>query len=351
MVKGRESVISRIPSRATKTNIDGAFTIARPPAELNVKSATLRTLLRHGLFLGKPPSTASAELRDAWNETVGALWRSQNFVIPNLKPRIGVTHQLQKLQQTDSGYTSNNWSGAAILGYWSGAFGRWTVPTIEKPTTPVGADGKWHSSSWVGLDGLGGSIVGADSTDVLQAGVTQIVDANGVETYYAWFEWYVPPDNSDKKTWSAALTKKFPYIHETQINIPIAAGDVVAVAIQYVKNRGDNIGNPAPPPGPYNFGGINFGNLTTGQYTTLYLEPPTGASFVGDSAEWIMELNDNGAGTLPKFGSVVFDTAGACDSKNSSSPIYKGDLITLMDPTPNTSQIAGEASLTIGYVG
>jgi hypothetical protein len=117
-----------------------------------------------------------------------------------------------------------------------------------------------------------------------------------------------------------------------------------------LKHYGDAIGTILPPPGPYGFGGVSFANLTTGQYSPVWLLPPTGASFSGDSAEWIMELNDGGTGTLPVFTPLVFNMAGACNSSNSPSYIYDGDLITLIDPNPNTAESADEASVTITYV-
>jgi hypothetical protein len=55
-------------------------------------------------------------------------------------------------------------------------------------------------------------------------------------------------------------------------------------------------------------------NMTKNKGHSLYLAPPTGASFLGDSAEWIMECPDGLEGdSLPKFSSVTFHTAGACN--------------------------------------
>jgi hypothetical protein len=357
----------KIPFKVEKTNIANVFTIARPPRELNVKTAGLRTLLQHGLFVKRPSPQADPKLIAAWNETVGEIWRAQNFVVPYLEPQIGVTHQLKDLKPADTGYTSTNWSGAALVGTWSGVFGKWTIPTVSKPQTPPRPDGTWHSSSWVGLDGLSGVMPGGNSTDVLQAGVTQKVDAQGQASYYAWFEWYVPPDQPDG-TYSQGLKNAYPYIFETQFLIettmgvrlfPVTAGDNVAVVVQYLQHSGDIIGNVLPPPGPYSIAGVSIANLTKHKYTSTYLLPPTGASFSGDSAEWIMELPDQGLGTLPVFTPVYFDMLGACNSNNSPSLISDNNLITLTDQqfpglpnvlAPNTAESAGEASLTISYV-
>jgi hypothetical protein len=356
-----KSIKHRIPSKAKKTNIAGAFTIARPSKELNIKAAGLRTLLRYGLFVKRPPPGADPKLIVDWNKTINEILQAQNFVDPYLEPQLGVTHQLKNLKQTDSGYTSLNWSGAALVGNWSGVVGRWTIPTVSKPPAgPPGPDGTWTSASWVGLDGLTGHIPGGNSADVLQGGVTQWVDLLGQATYVPWFEWYVPPDQPDG-SYSPNLMNQFPYICETAIGIQVNAGDSVGVVVQYVKNKGDLIGNVLPPPGPYGFGGVSFANLTTSQYSSVWLLPPPGASFSGDSAEWIMEL-PGGLGTLPAFTDINFDLAGACNSDpNTQSNLQEGDPITLGIPflqfispdatIPNTAEnITGETTLTISYV-
>jgi Peptidase A4 family len=204
-----KSIKHGIPRTAKKTNIPGAFTIARPSKELKVKAAGLRTLLHYGLSVKRPPPGADSKLITLWNETINEILRAQNFVVPQLEPLLGVTHQLKDLKQTDSGYASKNWGGAALVGNWSGVVGQWTIPTVSRPRTSPGPDGTWVSSSWVGLDGLSGGVPGGNSTDVLQAGVDQIVDSQGQTTYRAWFEWFVPPDQPDG-SYSQNLINQFP---------------------------------------------------------------------------------------------------------------------------------------------
>jgi peptidase A4-like protein len=152
---------------------------------------------------------------------------------------------------------------------------------------------------------------------------------------------------------SRAVARKYKYVHQMNINsIPVKAGDEVSVVVQYVKHRGDEIGNPLAPPGPYSFGAISFVNMTTNKSHMFYLHPPTGASFAGDSAEWVMELPDGVSGSLPKFTSVTFDNAGACNAQNTPLNLSKGDLFCLENYSgqPLSTASTGEASVTITYL-
>ena len=68
------------------------------------------------------------------------------------------------------------------------------------------------------------------------------------------------------------------YINQTNIaNFPVNPGDTMSCAVSY-------IGNTA--------GVINFANQTTGQKFSVTLAPPFGATFSGETVEWIMEAPD-----------------------------------------------------------
>jgi len=96
----------------------------------------------------------------------------------------------------------------------------------------------------------------------------------------------------------------------------VSAGDQIAVAIQLVASERANVGAPAPPPGPYQYGGVNFVNLTTGKVQTLYLppppppDPPASQAFVELNAEWIVEIMTS---FLTKFTPITFDACGSCN--------------------------------------
>lgn len=79
------------------------------------------------------------------------------------------------------------------------------------------------------------------------------------------------------------------YRNQTNIaNFPVNPGDTMSCAVSF-------IGNTA--------GVINFVNLTTGQRFSVTLAPPAGATFSGETVEWIMEAPDGGIPTssLPQF--------------------------------------------------
>ena len=65
-------------------------------------------------------------------------------------------------------------------------------------------------------------------------------------------------------------------------------------------------------------GQIYLANDSTGQNFSITLAPPTGATFNGSDAEWIMEAPDGGEPTssLPSFSPVQFTTATACNNYN-----------------------------------
>ncbi len=90
------------------------------------------------------------------------------------------------------------------------------------------------------------------------------------------------------------------YVFQTNItNFPVRPGDTVNCSVQYINGVA---------------GQLNFGNQTTGQHTTITLVPPPGATFDGDSVEWIMEAPDGGEpiSSLPKFTPVAFTGALGC---------------------------------------
>jgi hypothetical protein len=337
-----KAVRSRPPFELRPTNIKGVHSFVPPKNSFDHRTVSDATLLKHGVLVRRPDPNVNPGLFQIWRKALEEIWTEQNFVLPALEPQFGVTHQVRGLHQSDMGYRSFNWAGCVLRGSWDGAMGVWQVPTISKPSTPQANSGGWNSSSWVGLDGSG--LPGTNTQDVLQAGIAQTLDASGNPSYVAWYEWFVP--NPD------VVSAQYPYVWQTNINtIPVKPGDTISVVVQYVKNKGDNIGNPLPPPGPYNFGGVLLVNVTTNQAVNLYLDPPTGASFAGDSAEWIMELNDGGTGTLPRFTSINFNQAGACNAQDAPSPLNKADLYTLVDRFgyTETNEVANPGSVTINY--
>jgi hypothetical protein len=235
----------------------------------------------------------------------------------------GVTHPLTPRAKVDnSSFTSNTWAGGTIKGTFTAAFGIWRVPTVSKPAMPPGTAGDWNSSSWVGIDGTYGS------NDVLQAGIQQEVSANGDASYTPWYEWFAPKVNGSPN-----------YIYQTNIdNMEIEPGDEVFCGIYYVAQQGE----------------VLFGNTTRGQYFSIVLAPPPGASFSGNSAEWIVEAPNTGEpGTsLPRFSPVVFSTAFGSAAAGGSGDPANGDTTNIVRSGSFLTSVSLKTmALEIDYVG
>ena len=135
------------------------------------------------------------------------------------------------------------------------------------------------------------------------------------------------------------------YVYQTNItNFPVRPGDTVNCSVQYVSSVA---------------GQINFANQTTGQHFSITLAPPPGASFSGNSAEWIMEAPDGGEPTssLPRFTPVNFTSAFSCAAggKTVGNPL-SGDTWTLVNFSANppktlTAETLGNDAVTVTFAG
>jgi Peptidase A4 family len=136
------------------------------------------------------------------------------------------------------------------------------------------------------------------------------------------------------------------YIFQTNIsNFPVKPGDKVSCSVMYV-------GRTA--------GQITFGNQTTGQNFSITLAPPPGASFSGNSAEWIMEAPDFGEpnSALPKFTPVAFSSAFACPLAAGAAigNPQSGDTWTVVNSSVNpaqtlTAETLGSDAVNITFLG
>ena len=310
----------KLPFNLKPTSLKGVYSFVPPPKGTDLTKASRATLLKHGVLMRRPDPDREPERFALWTRFVTEFWTEDNFVQPTFGTPDTITHNLKGgLRQTEGGaYASHGWSGVVVVGKWVGAMGMWKVPRVSPPSTPVNqSTGVWQSSSWVGLDGGSGLIPGTTTTDVLQAGVSQnIVQSTGHKAYYAWYEWVVA---------DLSVSNEFPWVYPIPItSVPVLPGHEICVVVQYVKQYGADIADPRPPAGPYHFGGVLLTNVTTGKSANLWLAPPTGASFAGESAEWIMECPDGFYDTLPKFSSVNFREAGACNVHDAPPGSYAG---------------------------
>jgi hypothetical protein len=247
----------------------------RPPAGFNAETARDDEIAQYGL--PPRPAIGSPQYED-WRKLV-----SITRIDPVLQQTI-VTHgPALNLSAGPSALTngltlaaasSTNWSGYAVSAA-AGTFNvnnnlihaRWVVPIAQQAFGSC--DGTWwDSSQWVGFDGYG-------SKDVLQAGTEADAFCSGGATtpeYSFWYEWA-------------------PLAEVRVANLPVTAGDVVAVEVWYTSG--------AP------FGHALLANFTTSLSVSIAFNPPAGTNFEGDSAEWIMERPTLAGGALADLTNYV----------------------------------------------
>jgi Peptidase A4 family len=305
--------------KLSDTNLSGVSAVnALEPdvaAGLTHSEAVVRELLGPLRHL----DTSVAPIRD---RLLNVQWPIGARITPQLTPQPGVTHLLAAPTKTsDAAVTSNNWAGSTIAGTWAHAVGLWHVPTVSIPSTAPGTDGGWDSSSWVGIDGTYGS------NDVLQAGVQQSVKSDGSTTYVAWYEWFAPKVSGSP-----------PYIYQTNIdNLTIEPGDEVFAGIHYQGGQGY----------------VMFGNVGRGQYFTIQITPPPGATFSGNSVEWIVEAFNAGepSTSLPRFSPVQFTAMGSDANGTTGAHPSAGDSSNIVAfGRPLTTVVTTTDSVNVNYL-
>jgi hypothetical protein len=336
-----EAFLQKIPYRVTPTNLKGVYSVVAPPDDFDPNTASASELLKNGILWRRPTATDPPALREAWQKVFSRKWLAKDRVVPVFEPQVGRRHLLgkkapRKISATN--YLVGTWSGAATFsgGPYTGVVGFWKVPSVTRAPQPASAPGTYDaahgiaydSSSWVGLDGF--DVSGVISNDVLQAGVEQYVDTNGNPHYVAWYEWFgnngFPPPA---------------YVDTTPIpTVPVSPGDEIYVSVQYV-------GKTA--------GSIYLANSTTGKHFAITLAPPPGATFSGNTVEWIMEDPDGGEddGTsLAKFTPVTFTSAIACTAAGGTNNPQNCDTcnIETTSGTILTSVSVGSDTVTIDFV-
>jgi hypothetical protein len=140
----------------------------------------------------------------------------------------------------------------------------------------------------------------------------------------------------------AAETELAPYIDQTNItNFEVSPGEEVYCHVQYTNNKAA--------------GWLLFANLDTGKHFSITLAPPPGASFSGQSVEWIMEAPDHGepVSSLPRFSPVVFTSALASGANNTSANPASGDIFNIINAAGKTltSTFVGTDEATITFTG
>jgi hypothetical protein len=282
-----------------------AFVYDAPPAGFDPLAASDLELEQYG-FPPRPPRSDSARY-SAWKRRA-TLTRITPGVTPTTiyngparNARIGARIGGDPYGTTYSA-NSDNWSGYAVAGA-NGTFSSnnssvnasWFVPAGHQAVYPPTCTSTlYYSFEWVGFDGWG-------SSDVLQAGTE--ADASCTSTLYSfWYEWYP--------------------LAETRISLPVAPGDYVSAVVWYTTSS------------PY--GHVNLTNWTTGTGAGLGFNPPSGTTYVGNSAEWVLE-RPTISGTLADLPNVTdffagtFAEVGTTNYYPGSSPanvnIYSIDMV------------------------
>jgi hypothetical protein len=292
------------------TNLNGVRLFPPLPSNFNPFTASPEELNRNGIILPRPDKSDS-QLLAKWARMIG--YHPQRASQPDrdwsylseqgllLKPQKGLTHQLRNPRKLDGGYfAASNWNGWVVTGSWQAASALITVPTVTPGPYQI-LDNALSASVWVGLDGFK-----SNSNDVLQAGISASFDPYfepGITTYRAWFEWYIDGYQN--------LYEQFPYVFQTDLPIPVNAGDVIFVMVFYGQGAMANKGC------------IWFQNVSRSSTSPpffLVLSPPTGASANGSSVEWIVEANSPPPAALPNVGSVFFNESSATPNAGSPMP-------------------------------
>ena len=304
-----------------KTNLEGVFTKVRHPA-VAADEGSIASLI-HSDVLATIRDGETPAARALYDRITSGRWRPERQINPMSVPQPGVTHLLtDRFTIANASSISGLWAGGTIPGNWRSAFGIWRVPFVNRPLTPPGSSGGWNSSTWVGIDGTYGS------NDVLQAGVQQLVSGSGEASYIPWYEWFAP-----KQSGSPA------YIFQVSIqNMRIDPGDEVFCGVYYINGQGEVI----------------FGNTSRGLYFSIVLAAPPGATFNGNSAEWIIEAPNGGepANSLPQFSPVVFTSALAIGQDNSTGNPVNGDTTNVLRfGTILTTVTLRPFNVEIDYIG
>jgi Peptidase A4 family len=198
-------------------------------------------------------------------------------------PGHGVVHVVRHVGGAINTNQSSNWSGYNIGADYpqvttgttfTAVSGQWTVPKATQHTKGQAED----SASWIGI---GGGCVddNCDVTDntLIQAGTEQDVSKKGKASYDAWWEIIPQP--------------------ETEVSLPVTAGNKVSVSISETSTPGD--------------WSIVIKNLSTGEQ----FKTTTPYSSSEDTVEWIeetpLEIGTNGTGlaAMPNLTTVHFVNA------------------------------------------
>ncbi|KAH8899859.1 concanavalin A-like lectin/glucanase [Thozetella sp. PMI_491] len=186
--------------------------------------------------------------------------------------------------------TSSNWCGAAVqpsgTARISAVHGWFQCPTLSA-RSGVTSYPQWVGE-WVGIDGLTNGVI-------LQAGAGHQISSTGVQSNFAWFQWY-------------------PSSAYTITSFPVAAGDFIEVTINTTSTTSGVV------------------TLTNGNQGYTYTVTLTGGTTLSrTSAEWILEDPASGGSLLPfaSFSDVWFEDVYATTTSNTHLGVDSSTLISI----------------------
>jgi hypothetical protein len=246
------------------------FVYDLPPAGFNPLTASDAELEQWGFPPRPSPSNAAVYAR--WKRLASVARVSPQLTFTNIAVGPARNVKLGSVINNTTNATSDVWSGAVLSGA-DHTFsvnetlveGGWNIPSVSQAIGTCNSTFD-ESFEWVGFDGW-------DSSDVLQAGTE--ADADCSSTLYSfWYEW-------------------FPNL-ETRVSSPVAQpGDDVAVQVWYTTTS------------PY--GHAYWADYRTAASASVGFNPPSGTTYEGNSAEWIVERPsiDNVPTDLANYGAMT----------------------------------------------
>jgi hypothetical protein len=248
------------------------------PLEGDLAALTSQEIAKQG-FPPRPDRETAPAQYDRWQSLVTRPW--QMVASP------GVPHPDTFNGGTSGAILNSNWSGAvATTGQVTLVQADWNVPPVKYPynAKPGVEPPAWeylaYSAFWVGLDGFSANPDG--SRDLIQCGTEQDVDAN-FGSYYAWVQYI---SNAPGK----------PPQDPSMFAFSVSPRDAISASAWVCdSSENENIHG--------GFGCFFIADVTQNLAYSGAIAVAPGATFSGNSAEWIMERPwlDGGDGPFNGF--------------------------------------------------
>jgi hypothetical protein len=321
---------------------DGGYSYPPPPESVDVMTADRDTLLQYGIIMPNLETGSAKHSKRALDSIIRRTLKIGRWISPRIVSGPGFNHL--RANSTASANTSNNWCGYAIKadGPWSSVSAYINVPGADFPAqAPANLDypqininGPTYSlSAWVGMDG-----VDTDTNDVLQCGYYIIANPENRQVMYLpFYEWIVHQNIYDQNGNLLGdlydfLKDQFPYVAEQFLFEPdlLSPGDGIYAAAQY-RPQGDG-------------GIVTILNSTKNWVYTKFLPTPItqvdgvnyGASYNGNSVEWIVERIDGANGVMPASWDIRFHSLdGAAQDGQTGEDLFYEDAGSTWQLTPN----------------